>query len=584
MKKIFMCIAMCLAIFLFQNTAFAAQTLKMSYDGKTVNYRGTAYTININDKEVKTDFPGIDFNKVTMFPLRAVFEQLGGKVVWTSKTQVMDITYNGINIQFKNNSNYATVNGKKIKLSAPAKKINDRLIVPVDFLKKVDGLTASLDKKKNSINIKAIYSLKNISTKTIDGKDVISLEINKSDKDFDVIRLSNPNRIIVSFKNVESYNKEKTINVNLSLVNTIRISNGEENSTRVVLEMEEANNVSVDKITGGYKITVEKPLNAEFEYINNQDRVFFALKKIKLAEVGETITKHFTEEYDTENNRYIMTIPSDSAISLAENKFNINDDFIDYIEITREKETNDTKLVFSTKKEFRFFTSYNEKYDRTEINLLSPAKDDEILVVIDAGHGGKDPGAASGDTFEKDLNLDIALRLEKLLNKKNIRTFMLREDDTFVSLYDRPYIANELNATLFLSIHNNAIDNKNISGTETLYFPEAVGDNSFTGQKFAQVIQNTLISKIQTVNRKTVSRPNLVVLKYTKMPSSLVEVGFLTNATDLKNLKTGTFRQKVALALQDGILESLEKILSLKEKNNGPETKTDDGNITTESK
>lgn len=555
-------------------TTTATKALSFKYDGKTVKYTGITYKISIDNKEVKTDFPGIVFNKVTMLPIRAVFEQLGGKVTWNSKTELMDVTYNGIKLQFKNNDTKVNINGKTIKMSAPVKNINDRLIVPIDFFKNLQALTLITDDKAKSIVISSSGSVKEISSITSEGKDIVTLKMNNH-KGFEVFRLTSPDRIVVDFKNVKSSEELQDIKTNLSMVSGIRFSALDKNSTRVVVDLEGMNNFSVESNNEGCKIIIEKPLNTKLAYENNFDRVYFSLEGIKLTSTSSTVTNYFTEEYDVENNKYTITIPYTSPISLADETFNINDSLVDTVVINRDKETNDTKIVFHTKKEFKFYTSYNDKRNQTEINLLTPAKDDERLVVIDAGHGGQDPGAAKGSVKEKDLNLAIALKLEKLLKAKNIKTFMLRQDDTFVGLYDRPYIANALNATLFFSIHNNAIDSSKTSGTETLYFPEKVGDTSFTGAKFAKLVQDSLISSLKTNNRKTIERPGLVVLKYTKMPACLAEVGFVTNSNELKNLINQAYQQKAAEAMCSAIVKSLEKIEIDKKANTVLELETD---------
>ncbi|QNU68799.1 N-acetylmuramoyl-L-alanine amidase [Ruminiclostridium herbifermentans] len=355
--------------------------------------------------------------------------------------------------------------------------------------------------------------------------------------------------------------KQEVLNIDDSLVSSVEIKEDEETkATHIVFNIKTEVNfyISYNEKSNVTEINLLAPKKAELSYINKYDRVYFSLKGIQLASVGSTITNYFTESYDAE--QYTIILPASSKIFLKEEVFNIDDSRVSTVEIKRDKETRDTHIVINTKKEFKFFISFNEKLNQSEINLLTPAKDDEIIVVIDAGHGGVDPGACKGTTYEKDLNLAIALKLEELLEAKNIKTYMIRQDDTFVGLYDRPYIANALNATLFLSIHNNSIDNSKVSGTETLYYPERAGDTSFTGEKFAKLLQDSLINKLKTVNRKTVERPNLVVLKYTKMPAALCEIGFLTNPTDLKNLKSEAFQQKTAQALCDAVIKALEKI------------------------
>ncbi len=361
---------------------------------------------------------------------------------------------------------------------------------------------------------------------------------------------------------------QEVLNINDSLVSTVEIKKDEETSDTYIIFNTKAEvrfYISYNEELNVTKINLSTPIKAELSYANKYDRVYFSLKGIKLASVGSTVTNYFAETYDSDKKTYTITLPANSNIFLSEEVFDINDSRVSTIEIIRDKETRDTHIIFNTKKEFKFYISNNEKLNQSEINLLTPAKTDEMLVVIDAGHGGIDPGACKGTTYEKDLNLAIALKLEKLLKAKNINTYMLRQDDTFVGLYDRPYIANALNATLFISIHNNAIDSTKVSGTETLYFPENEGDTSFTGEKFAKLIQDSLINKLKTVNRKTVERPNLVVLKYTKMPAALSEIGFLTNSTDLKNLKSEAFQQKTAEALCDAIVKSLEQLKLEKE-------------------
>ena len=493
-KKMLACILVCFFVLIPQFSVFAAQSLTMNYDGKKVKYSGDVYKITVEGKEVKTDFPGIVFNKTTMLPVRAVFEKLGGKVVWNSKTQLMDVSYNGSKLQFKNNDINVKMDGKTYKLSSQAKKINDRLIIPVDFIKNIKSLSAAVDSKSKTINIKKV-------------------------------KVAPP--------------KNENQNLNNEKPN------------------EPIKDTPTDEPE---KVPLKQVLSSYLTYVSNQDRVYFAFKGIALTSTGSTIKKYFTENYDKESGKYTITISSKANLKLEEKMYSIDDDNVQSIAISHNKETLDTNFEFNVKKEFIFYTSYNEDLKQTEVNLLTPAKEGERLVVIDAGHGGVDPGASGGSTREKDVNLDIALKLEKLLKAKKINTFMLRQDDTFVGLYDRPYIANALNATLFLSIHNNAFDKSSARGTETLYYPEKAGDKSFTGQKFAQLIQNSLMSKLDTYNRKTISRPGLVVLKHTQMPSSLAEIGFLTNPDDLKRLINPDFQQKTAEALCNAIVKSLEQI------------------------
>ena len=106
---------------------------------------------------------------------------------------------------------------------------------------------------------------------------------------------------------------------------------------------------------------------------------------------------------------------------------------------------------------------------------------------------------------------------------------MIREDDSFVGLYERAFIANSLNAKLFLSIHNNAIGDPNFDGTMTLYNVKSSEGRDFNSYNFARIIQNSLLKTLGSKNRNLRERPDLVVLKATKMPAALAEIAFLTN-------------------------------------------------------
>lgn len=171
----------------------------------------------------------------------------------------------------------------------------------------------------------------------------------------------------------------------------------------------------------------------------------------------------------------------------------------------------------------------------------------------------RNPELSAPNLYEKDLNIDIALRLNALLKSKNIKTYIIRDDDSYVALYERAYIANNLNASLFISIHNNAYYASS-KGTETLYYTPNPNAPGFNSKNFAQIIQNSLVNTLGTYDRKTVSRPNLVVLKGTAMPATLAEVAFMTNSEDKAKLQTVIFRQKAAEALCDSIIKALNEL------------------------
>ena len=211
-------------------------------------------------------------------------------------------------------------------------------------------------------------------------------------------------------------------------------------------------------------------------------------------------------------------------------------------------------------------------------------------VVIDAGHGGHDPGAHGNGITESELTLDVALRLQKLLeDKEGVEVVMTRDTDIFIPLEERTAIANRENADLFLSIHANASRNPAARGIETYFLnfamnPEAEAvaarENATSAQPMhnlpdivkaialnnkanesrdlAETVQKSMAKRLSTRNKTLrdlgVKQAPFVVLIGAVMPSVLAEISFVTNKQDGALLKTPAYRQQIAQALFDAIL------------------------------
>ena len=226
------------------------------------------------------------------------------------------------------------------------------------------------------------------------------------------------------------------------------------------------------------------------------------------------------------------------------------------------------------------------------------------IVVLDAGHGGKDPGAIGKyGTQEKDIALDITKRAGRLLEKSGIKVVYTRDEDVFVPLLERTKMANEANGKLFVSIHANANKNRKVQGFETYLLRPGKSEDAievasrensvisledFTEQyedltgealimatmaqsmfmkeseDLASMIQMELDKRLNTPNRG-VKQAGFYVLIGASMPNVLVEVGFLSNPSEEKQLKQANHKQRIAEAIFDAIKyfkQSREKILA----------------------
>lgn len=179
----------------------------------------------------------------------------------------------------------------------------------------------------------------------------------------------------------------------------------------------------------------------------------------------------------------------------------------------------------------------------------------DVDIVLDAGHGGKDPGANVEDIFEKDITLNIALYTQEILENSGYKVAMTRSDDTFVELTERPVIANRKNADVFVSIHCNSSEDGVGKGIET-YYTEQKGESS---KKLATEIQNAVINHTNAENRE-VRTANYTVLVRNNMPTALVEVGFLTDSEELELLQQEEYQKKVAEGIAEGIINYLTSL------------------------
>ena len=172
------------------------------------------------------------------------------------------------------------------------------------------------------------------------------------------------------------------------------------------------------------------------------------------------------------------------------------------------------------------------------------------LFCIDAGHGGNDPGAVNGTHNEKDTALKIALRLAAMLEEAGASVLLTRDDDTYPSITERANMANNANCTAFISIHLNSAENKSATGYEILVYDH---NSSSLANTLAKNVETFMSSAVSWPDRGIKSRPDLGVLKLTKMPAILVEVGFISNDAESKALQMEQTQLSIAMAIYDGI-------------------------------
>lgn len=235
----------------------------------------------------------------------------------------------------------------------------------------------------------------------------------------------------------------------------------------------------------------------------------------------------------------------------------------------------------------------------------SKRQNHKYCIVLDPGHGGKDCGASRGGVYEKDINLGVALALGRAIERErsDVKVVYTRRDDRFVTLSDRCRIANDANATLFISIHTNANKKPEPYGTETYvmgvdkaganlsvamrengvislekdysavyqgYDPESA--ESFiifslmqysyqqSSLQLADLIQKSYVKDLTYTKSRGVKQAGFLVLWQAAMPSVLTEIGFISNAQEAKVMQTEKGQAKIASSLHRAVMEYLGEL------------------------
>ncbi|MBU6452511.1 MAG: N-acetylmuramoyl-L-alanine amidase [Cyanobacteria bacterium REEB67] len=195
-----------------------------------------------------------------------------------------------------------------------------------------------------------------------------------------------------------------------------------------------------------------------------------------------------------------------------------------------------------------------EKYSSPDITpgpIIVPRAPSETVIVLDAGHGGTDPGAMRADIQEKDITLGIIEKLKKILETKGARIVLTRHDDTFVSLEDRVKITNQVGPNLFLSVHINSLEStSNIYGIETYFQTEL-------SRPLAERVHASLVAGLAAPDRN-IRRARFYVINHTPVPAILAEVGYITNKAERDKLNSAEYQQKIASALARGVMLYLQ--------------------------
>lgn len=552
--------------------------LKLTYNGATTYYTGVQGGILFNHTAYKlSSLPVLKIDGNMYFPAEEVFDQIM-KLEYSYNTSNGKISVsdpdNSIDFSCTVNSNQYTLNNKTYTMKKNVMLIRneatkqDVVCVPASAVIKALNYTYKWDKAASRVTIQSVnffkwskevtdvqkqdtqknyiydvsasYSLTdntgyvsmNITSTLPDilnsaviqrNNKIITITIPTSEYLLDKNQFSNFGEIIDKF---EVTKDNDSVVVTLTCKDTLDYSYAVQNNTltiNVLYNYAGSKNTTI----ANYSLAIPKPSGVTISKVTNTD--FYANKKFRVEIQGDYVN-YFTENPVVINNNKVK----DVQISKASGK---------------------TYITVATTS-IQGYKIYEEK-DRLVVAMNTPNKIYKNIVVLDAGHGGHDPGAQNKGTNEKDLNFKIIYTLMKNYfsgNAPDTKVYWTRTSDTFITLANRAAFAKKVGADVFISLHMNSSDSSSANGTE-VYYSVSNNSKSFSGltsKTMATMFRTALLKDVGTKNRGT-KTAGYYVCKHNTVPAILIELGFISGSSDYSKLTNASFQQKAATSIYNSI-------------------------------
>ena len=503
-KNILITAVAMIAVFAIYTVSYAAG-IQICYDGATHLYTGSVYSLKVNGNYISSPMEPIIFNDHALVPVREIFEECGATVDYDGDTRCVEIYYGDKYIKMYINNNMAFVNGQ-------------RTIIP-------DNIVPKLIYKPGGL------------TKTMVPVRFIS-EAAGMDVEFDA---ENGEILIWS---EEAFEEEEVQVTEPVTVNSIDYTKLSENSIKVSVSCsgDVGSNLSYFTLKNPQRVVVDfKGMN----YSGGDRNVSLGLDGIKSIRTG----------VDSQRTRIVIDVDELKSYNVEQTENNV-------VEITVKAQ----KTSSSTGSVSEIINNASSAVDNGYASGITKATaaDKKKVIMLDAGHGGSDPGAIGRldgeEIYEKTLTLSITYKVKAILEENGYKTSMTRTTDTLPSLAERPAQANEEGCALFVSIHINSAEATEAYGSEVYWSEENNGDEyNVTSKTLATNILDSMIKYMDSYNRG-VRMANWAVIRRSQMPAVLVEVGFISNEDELAKMCSDDYQNKTALGIAEGIIKTLKKV------------------------
>lgn len=523
--------------------------------------------ISVNEKDILLEeLPVFSLNGIYVVDAEAFFKNtLGCSYTYDTSENTVVISKGDTDIEFTLKKKTAYVNGKAKTLSVAPKRITYKntkksyIVVPFKFTATKLGYHYSYSRLAGKISM---HTLEYIKKKGIDSYPADGGYTNVIDKlsaSYDAAK--GRDKIIIRGIHAATMKKAKTtitttactisVDIPKTSIGTVEIDEDITESGLIshIITRQDDNTAHIE-ILYASNSTVYSSISDEKIYIYLETASVSA--KIQLPDgVGESSIKD-KDQYN--KNKFVITVPGNHldfykahpVQGLGKNVKSITYQLTD---------TGNTRIIFKTSKLQAYKIYPNGDYLSLEVD--DPVNLFDKIVVLDAGHGDHDAGASSNGTNEKDINYKVIYQYAKeYFNSEtsDIKAYWTRTDDTFVTLTDRAKFADKVGADLFISLHMNSAASSAAKGTEVYYskLNNKAAKSGLTSKRMATKMKNNLVKTLGTSDRG-VKSANFVVIKSNTVPAILIELGFISNPSDYKNLTSTSFQKKSAKCIYDTV-------------------------------
>ena len=410
--------------------------------------------------------------------------------------------------------------------------------------KKDYEVTQSADKKNIAISF-GKTTVDKISAVHSQNKDIITIGGTGS-FGASVAMTADPQKIIVTIPNCQSNLSDKINTDDLQYVLDGKVDTSKGNTVELVLAVEDLVQYSYREETQNLILEIYPTTLKNMRYDKNAN-VLYLDKKDKIDTGSIKFEDHYLDGY------FDVTLPGDYESDYGYGTYDVKGTVVENIEVS----TKGGNTTFRFKQNRISAYEVADEGDSYAIRVKNPKEVYDKVLLLDAGHGGKDPGTSGNGMQEKNLTLTIAQKIEQELRGSGIKVYMTRDSDVYPENSTRAQTANDI-ADLMVSIHINS-GPETANGTESLYQVHANDSSSrLTSKQLAEILQASMISGTGNTNRGVKLRTDLLILNRTTVPSAIVEVIFITNTGDALKISNPAYQDQVAQAIADGIQEAVK--------------------------